>query len=126
MEKRVAEGLGHTRVDLGNDVFGVGCRGFDDINGYAQGTQAVYIGRRYGDKSNVERYSARFEFSGDFRQEDWGIIADTLLKCLTDIVGDKKGVHLEFIAVFFVGVWRRAYSQQVHNVNVVDIRGVLN
>ena len=78
--KAVAEGSRHAGIDLGDDVFGVGGGGLDDIDGDAEGAQAVDVGRGYGNKGDIERDSAAFELAGNFGQEDRRIVANAFAR----------------------------------------------
>ena len=90
VEEGVAKGAGHTGVDLGDDEFGVGGGGLDNIDGDAEGAQAVDVGRSDGNKGDVERDSAAFKFAGDFGKEDGGVVADTLAERVANVVGNEK------------------------------------
>ena len=67
VDEAVAEGAGHTGVDLGDDVFGVGGGGLDDIDGDAEAAQAVDVGRGDGDQAPRREGFCRFRIRRGFR-----------------------------------------------------------
>jgi len=124
VDEAIAECARHLGVHLGDDVFGAGDGGFDDVHRNAQAAQAVDVGRRDGDQRDVDGHAACLELTRYVRQEDGRVVGHAGLEDMAHVVRDEETVHLELLAELLIRVGGRAHGEQVDDVGVVHVLGM--
>ena len=124
VNERVAEDVGHLRVDLGDDSLGGAGTGLRQAGLNAEGAKPVRIGRREVDEGDVDGEHPLFEQQRVFRQQYGRVVRSSIPHRLADIVADEHRVGAQVALQFRRIPGGRADRQRLRDLHVLELRSM--
>ena len=126
MDEGVAQRSGHVGVHFGNDDFCRLGRSLRHTHFDTERAEPVLVGRTDMDQGNIEGKASILEENGNLRQETWCEVCAPLIDSQPDIVADKEGVDAEVSGHLRRDVVGISHGQDLHDLDVRELRGPLH